>query len=197
MKGQISLIALTLAVSHSAFGSSECVEISDDQRRLSCYDAEYQPAVVSQSVSEWQVSEEASLIDDSKTVVVKTMSLDEISDRVGRSSHANLVLRCHENTTSMYMTFAGNHMTDHQQYGRVVTRVDQTDAVNYSMSVSTDNRALGLWSGSRSIPFIRSMFESETLTVRATPYSESPITVQFPISGLEKAVEPLREACNW
>lgn len=52
-------------------------------------------------------------------------------------------------------------------------------------------------SGGQTIPVIQEMFDAEQLTVRATPFNESTITVQFPIAGLQEAIEPLREACNW
>ncbi|UXZ55808.1 type VI secretion protein [Halomonas sp. 7T] len=180
-----------------AHASEACTDISNDQRRLACYDAEYRPAIERENVSEWNVSEQTSPIDDSKTVVLRTTAIEAIAGRFGRDSRPNLILRCHENKTVMYFGFEQHHMADIQGYGRVTLRVDQQNAVTRNMKASTDSKALGLWNGGQSIPVIRSMFDGDVLTVRATPFSESPITVQFPIAGLEEAISPLREACNW
>jgi len=65
------------------------------------------------------------------------------------------------------------------------------------MDESTDNKALGLWSGGESIPVIKKMFGKKQLIARMTPFSESPITVEMDITGLDAAIEPLRTACGW
>lgn len=147
--------------------------------------------------SSWIVNTSTSAIDDSRGVIMTSFSSDTIRSRFGQPRSAKLVLRCRENTTSLFLVFAGNHMTDHQQYGRVTVRIDDQDARTLRMNNSTDNRALGLWRGGQSIPVIRQMIGHDTVTVRATPFSESPITTQFPIDGLEEAIDPLRAACNW
>ncbi|WP_238366934.1 type VI secretion system-associated protein TagO [Mesobacterium pallidum] len=95
------------------------------------------------------------------------------------------------------MVAGGFFLSDIQGHGRVDLRVDQHQTRTQSMNVSTDNQALGLWNGGRSIPVIKSMFDSETLAVRLTPHSESPQEFAFNISGLEEAIKPLRQACHW
>ena len=194
-KGNLALAATLFAASAQA--SEECAQLSNDTERLACYDSEYRPTVASTQSSEWLVNEEASPIDDSRSVYLSVSSTDEIRNRYGRPGHARLVVRCVENTTSMILTFANHHMTSHRQYGTVTLRIDDETAFERRMSESTDNKALGLWNGGSSIPVIRSMYGNDVLTVRATPYSESPITAQFPITGLEEAITPLREACHW
>ncbi|WNL39843.1 type VI secretion system-associated protein TagO [Halomonas sp. PAMB 3232] len=180
-----------------AHAAEDCVDISNDDRRLACYDAEYQPSSDVTQESDWMVNSETSPIDDSTAVYLRVFSKEPVTDRIGRQGDAELWIRCSENTTAMIMKFAGNHMADLNQYGQVTLRIDDLQARTMRMDASTDHSSLGLWSGGRSIPVIRSMFDHDTLTVRATPYSQSPITTQFPITGLEEAIEPLREACNW
>ncbi|MDN3524335.1 type VI secretion system-associated protein TagO [Halomonas sabkhae] len=189
-------IVLGLAAG-TANAAEDCVNISDDESRLACYDAEYQPSQSTSTESSWSVSKEKSPIDDSVSVYLRTYSKEPIRGRLGRERDALLLIRCVENTTSMILQFGGHHMASLQQYGRVTLRIDDQDARRVRMNESTDNQALGLWNGGSSIPVVKRMFGHDTLTVRATPYSESPITTQFPITGLEEAIKPLREACHW
>jgi type VI secretion system protein VasI len=57
--------------------------------------------------------------------------------------------------------------------------------------------ALGLWNGNAAIPFIKKMMEHEKMVIRATPFSDSAVTAEYRISGLEEAIKPLRDACKW
>ncbi|MFJ5538577.1 type VI secretion system-associated protein TagO [Vreelandella titanicae] len=146
----------------------------------------------------WQVSERTSPIDDSKNVWLTVRSRERISNWLGKPSrHATLTLRCMENTTSLMLNMNDNHMADIQSYGDVTFRLDSDQAFTRSMRESTDNQMLGLWSGGRSIPVIKQMFDHDQITVRATPYSQSSITVTFPAHSLREQIEPLREACHW
>lgn len=145
----------------------------------------------------WSVSETSSPMDDSAKVTLVQQSNESVPSRFGRGSDTiGLIIRCSENSTAMYFNFKGHHMTDHRNYGEVMLRVDDANPSTYRMSVSTDNEALGRWRG-QGIGIIKSMFGAEQLVLRATPYSESPMTVTFDISGLEEEIEPLREACHW
>src|SRR5690554_2440337 len=190
-------LAVSLFSSLQVSASEECANIDNDERRLACYDAEYQPSSTVSKESEWMVNQEVSPIDDSVSVYMRVFSKEPIPARFRGEGKAELWLRCQENTTSLLLNMAGHHMTSIQQYGRVVWRLDDDAARTISMTESTNNRSLGLWRGGVSIPEIKRMFDHDVLTVRATPFSESPITTQFPITGLKEAIKPLREACNW
>ena len=54
-----------------------------------------------------------------------------------------------------------------------------------------------LWYGANAIGFAKKLFSGNNLLIRATPYSDSSIQVEFPIAGLEQAIAPLRKACKW
>lgn len=177
--------------------ASDCSDVDDNTQRLRCYDMENRPATSRSTVSQWYVNESSSKFDDSKTVSVSLSSTDTIAKRFGGSGQASLHLWCSENTTQAYFGFAENFMADIQGYGRVRYRVDDKPAVTQSMDVSTNNEALGLWSGGRSIPFIKDMFGHDSMVVQATPFNQSPVTVTFSITGLEQAIKPLRTACHW
>ena len=107
-----------------------------------------------------------------------------------------LVIRCVENTTALYFHFGGLFMSD-LDHGHVEYRIDKKKPSSRRFQESNDHEALGLWSGAGSIPFIKEMFGAEKLLIRATPHSESMVTGEFNIGGLEQAIEPLRKACHW
>jgi type VI secretion system protein VasI len=88
-------------------------------------------------------------------------------------------------------------MADLQDYGLVEYRIEKQAASSKRFTESTNNRALGLWNGSEAIPFIKKLVGADTLLVRFTPYNDNKITAKFDISGLEKAIKPLRRNCNW
>ena len=52
------------------------------------------------------------------------------------------------------------------------------------MDVSTDNEALGLFRGSRAIPYIKELMVGKKMIIRFTPYNESSVQLPFVIEGL-------------
>lgn len=150
--------------------------------------------------SPWQASEDVSPMDDSKNVYLYTRSNEPIPGRYRRSiARPTLTLRCVENTTALILNMDGHFMasSEYHNWGHVEMRIDDGNAFTKSMRESTNNRSLGLWNGGSSIPVIKQMFNADQLTMRATPHSESPMTMTFDISELEEEIAPLREACHW
>jgi type VI secretion system protein VasI len=194
-----------------------CADNTDDAARLKCYDAlaavPPSPSVAEASSSsvpapppaptpvrnDWTVSFDKSKIDDSKAVYLAVFSAEPVPQRFGNGQNAQLTIRCLENTTALYIIFGGAFMasSEYDNYGDVTYRVDDRPAVKKGFNNSTDNQALGLWSGGVAIPMIKQLFGGTKLVVRAVPYNESQVELEFPISGLEDAVKPLRETCKW
>ena len=111
----------------------------------------------------------------------------------GDSGPLTLWVRCHEDTTALIISGDCHLASGFQGYGEVTMRTDDDKATTRSFEASTDNSALGLWTGGRSISVIQSMFGKERLVVRLTPFSMSPIEATFEIAGLEEAVKRHRE----
>lgn len=145
----------------------------------------------------WVVTEDKSALDDSTTVVLSLNSRESINGQFGPAGPAMLVLRCFENTTVLYLWLNNLFLSDIQGFGIVSYRIDDGKASELRMKQSTDNKALGLWSGSVSIPIIKKLIEGRSIVMRATPFNESPIEFSFDLLGLGTAITPLREACNW
>jgi Type VI secretion system VasI, EvfG, VC_A0118 len=199
-------ISLNLPPSASALNLSVPITgIPADQTDVGSEPAQNQTAEVADPVEAppavdkglWRVSETTSAFDDSKTVVLQLSSTSPVRGQFGPAGPAILYLRCMENTTNAYIWMNDLFLADIQGFGRVEYRIDEQGAAAANMEVSTDNKALGLWSGGRAIPFIQELIGGEMIVFRVTPFNESPIEFKMKIGGLEGAVAPLREACGW
>lgn len=194
------LVFIALLISTQASADVEqCLNVEDDFERLDCYDRElgFGPQIsTTQGTGDWKVRTETSQMDDSTNVFLNIQSEDHTNCRYDSAPH-KLWIACRENKTTLWVWFGGCFMSGNQGKGRVTYRLDRDKASQISMRESNDNSALGLWNGGSSIPFIKKMFGKEQLLLRATPFSDSTVTGTFRIGGIEDAIEPLREACNW
>ena len=176
---------------------AKCAVKPGDLDRLSCYDdfakqqglagPQTQPTKIS-GKGNWQVSVKTNPVDDSKTVVL-ALRADSGKSKLGKP--VTLITRCKSNTTVFYISW-------NDYLGRnteVLTRVGSQDAVTKNWSLSTDSQATFHPRGT--ISFIKNMMDADNLVAQITPYSESPVTAIFDTSGLENAIKPLRETCNW
>lgn len=196
-------IGFALLCSSSAIAApADCISIEVDLDRLACYDREAgrtpTAAPVSRPAGEWRIHKETSKLTDQPTIVMMVQSDESIDCGWNRGGKISLILRCMENKTVLYFD-TGCHMasSDYNDYGEIVYRIDEEAARTVSGDASTDNRALGLWSGGRSIQVIKQMFGKSQMVARMTPYSENPFVATFNIAGIEETIKPLREACHW
>ncbi|WP_299941177.1 type VI secretion system-associated protein TagO [uncultured Nitratireductor sp.] len=202
MRGIFAGAVVLAATCAPGFAAGEgCIEISNDLDRLACYDKALgrtpERKIEPTAKGKWRVQKETSKLTDQPTVVLNLRSEEEVDCGWNRGGKISLILRCMENKTVLYFN-TGCHMADSiGGYGRITYRLDSDKAKTAEGDASTDNRALGLWSGGRSIPVIKSMFGKSEMVVRMTPFSESPFTATFDITGLEESIKPLREACHW
>lgn len=184
-----------------------CAGIEDGVKRLECYDAigkdlqqkadnALSEALMVKTSGSWRTDVRKSPVDDSPSVVISTVSKSSVATKF-KTHTPMLIARCVENKTSMYVDFDGAFMSDYGSFGNVTLRADKEPAKTYSMNASTDHNALGVWSGGTAIPMLKSLLGKTALMVRATPHSESPLTFEFDISGMDEAIKPVREACRW
>ena len=176
---------------------AKCAAVEGSLTRLNCYDqlAESlgltpETTTLSSGPGEgnWRVSIDTNPIDDSRTVVL-ALTADEVSSTYGEP--ISLILRCQSNNTEVYINWNSYLGSE----ADVTTRVGDAPAQTRRWPLSTDSKATFYPGGD--ISFINSLMESDQFVAQVTPYSESPVTAVFNTAGLEKAVEPLRETCNW
>lgn len=198
----MALFCALLTTSAAANDFSDCGKIDNDLDRLACYDKISGRTPATQFLSpagKWGVRIDKSPFKDTTDVFMSIASDEPINcGRISGPAYAQLHLRCHENTTAIYIS-TQCHLTSSQynDYGGVEVRIDDAPSRKVAMDSSTSNDSLGLWSGGKAIPFIKTMIGKDVMLTRFTPYSESPVTARFQISGLGEAIKPLRESCGW
>lgn len=199
--GAIVILVVILLVSraNAEDDPKACTAITQDSKRLECFDLIFKKSsvTISSPKTDWVVTEEKSKIDDSTNVLLSLKSTQPIQNQYGVASYLEMSILCREKKTDFYIAFGGHFMANIESYGVVTFRVDKRPAVKKSLAKSTDHKALGLWGGANSVPFIRDLFGGSILFVRATPYNESAVSSEFNITGLQDAITPLRRACGW
>lgn len=212
-------IGLALAVSLLAVGGAAaqspdnrltqaaiCSLVPDSLVRLNCFDKVFPkggvpaldteadvpaPAGGSPGYGIWQVDETKSAIDDSPTVFAY---LQPTRDAGFTVLPRGLILRCMENTTSVILatdTFAIGTET-----GTVTARIDDQPARVERWEMSTDNQSVGLWSGSKAIPFMKELRDSKKLAFRVELRERTDLVFED-VTGIAAVVDRIAEACRW
>jgi type VI secretion system protein VasI len=151
----------------------------------------------SDQIGPWSLQEVVPPVGSQNSLIMSTTSYQPLPGIFGREQEATLLLTCVENTTRFEVTFGENFMSDVGDYGALIYKLDDEPPVALNAVASADNFSLGLYSGAQAIPLIVSMFGNQRLFVTATSFTGRTLTASFSIDGLEDAVEPLRDLCNW
>jgi len=209
------LFSLLLPSSSLAETGANCIKLTVDSVRLACFDftfgasgtqnqappdgdsASVVPAQTGGNTGKWLKIIDKSKMTDAHNVYISLESENSIAGQFGTPGPAILTLRCQENTTSVLFHFNDQFVASIQGYGKLEYRLDTDRMRAINTQESTNNKALGLWSGRRAIPFMKSLLGHHQLVVRATPYNASPVTITYAISGLENVIGDLRKTCHW
>ena len=156
----------------------------------------YGPAAADDIGSQWNETGDRSAMDDSLTVILWTGAEEPMPKEFGGSTVPRLVVRCHENRTSIYVDYdqyitTGDVDDEHQ----VRYRIDNRKPVSVHWGVSSDFEALGVWRGA--VGLVQEVSGAEKFIVQTIPYGRSAETTTFDVSGLDKRLAPLAKACNW
>jgi len=148
----------------------------------------------------WNVSEDRSPMDDSKTVVLSLDSDNTIDGPLG-SKRPTLLIRCQEGKTEAYIDtgmaasveqdFEGGPLYTHT----VRLRLDQGDALTEHWGGSTNDDAL--FSDGDQIAFTKELADAQTLTFEFTPFDANPAIARFDLRNLSKHLPQLGASCGW
>lgn len=207
------LLVLSNGVEAEEDGFADCHAMSTNYIRLMCYDkktgyskpeadeleeqeitAALVPAIQKPEPQgkQWRYTDETSALDNRKDVWLNVTSKNTEGNAIGSPTRATLWVRCMENRTNLLIGFE-RYTTEDQS---VKFRLDDGSIQTQWMEIMRSGDGIGIWSGSRAIPFIRNMFGKEEMVIAYNTYT-GPVEFSFDISGLSKRIEPLASACNW
>jgi hypothetical protein len=78
---------------------------------------------------------------------------------------------------------------------KVTTRLDDKPAQIGVWQKSDNFRAIGLWNGSKSIPFLKELAQGQTLFVRVEDGSRKDVI--FDLANIGEVASEISAACNW
>jgi type VI secretion system protein VasI len=143
----------------------------------------------------WAPAFGISKVDDSKTVSLSVTAESSIQGWLKRYT-PDLFIRCQQRKTEVFIVTG---MAPNVEYGMhdqatVTLRFDKAPAVKYVANKSTDGEALFL---PNAISLIRTMLKSKRMLFHFTPFNSNPQETEFDLTGLDKTIAPLQEACGW
>lgn len=184
---------------------ARCAQLAGDLDRLACFDRTASEAgldrpqplpVPTSGTGDWRISRGRNPIDDSERV---TLTLEATSGQTRYGETVTLVARCQSNRTELYINWydflGSDNRNGRSKWKDVTIRIGDQGAIRQSWSVSTNNEATFApdWAGS----LLKQMVQSDRFLAQTTPHGENPMTATFDTAGLENALVPLMEACNW
>lgn len=205
MKKKLLVLLLPIIFTDFAFAKSllistigSCKSINDNEQRLACYDAAFEvntSVVETNSESKWVITDEVSPIDDSKTVILSLKSDSPIKSDFSKVT-PKLYIICKERKTNFIIDFDMFLSTDDI---KPITRIDSDKAVNgVEWYISTDYKALFYPGSQKKInEFIKTLKDKKKFFIQVTPFSKGSVNTTFDLTGLDEAIKPVREACNW
>ena len=144
--------------------------------------------VLDSSTGKWEVHEDVSPLDDSKTVIMALSS----EDRIGQT-RPQLVVRCMEGETHVFIDY--DTILGRPGYDVTVwTRFDQRPAESSRWAVSSSGTAIFADYG---VSLALEIASARMLFVRVIPERGNRISATFQLKGSVEAMRPLREACGW
>ena len=173
-----------------------CAAENNTVKRLDCYDqlaarygqAPKETVTNAASKGKWLTKTNTDPLTD-KSVFLAILEAD--SGRGTYGDTARLFVRCQDNTTEAYInwkTFLGSDGI------RVTSRIDKNPAKTSTWDISTDHKASFMPNAAATL---KNFIGATSFVANLTPYSESPITAVFDITGAESALEDISKGCGW
>lgn len=196
-----SAVILFATAAFAEMTPQQCSNIADSLQRLTCFDKLYPKSENTEETqsaetkaeainSPWDVTEEKSPIDDSPRIRAFILPKNEDTKRSILGS-TGLGLRCYDNTTSVIYLHGQFSINDSTQ---ITYRLGDRSPQSEKWGSSDTRQAIGLWSGSRAIPFMKQLKNGMTLAIQTqNPRSEA----VFELGNVEDIVTKIANACKW
>ena len=214
---RLSVAILVSLISNPLFANSvfidtvrKCHSFANIDDRLTCYDTATGYKLEDTSLSndgnvsssendhvnisgdQWEINVEKSALTGKSDVFMYVTSENLEPNSIGRPETGRLWIRCLDNTTAILITH-GIYISDPHN---VKYKLDDGPIQKKWMSALNGGGGVGLFSGGKSIPFIKTLLNRERMVAVLSGYSRNAELV-FNISGLENKIDELATACNW
>ena len=171
-------------------------------------------AVQASTGDKWQVTEERSPMDDSKTMVL-TLDSDDLVQGPNGAVRPSLMVHCEQKKTAVYV-FTGMASSIEEgveggpsDFHKVGLRLDDSPAGYGSWGESNDHKALfasdliydatghaSAFSGG-AIKFAKELAQAGILSFQFTPFDGNTQVARFDLRGLDPHLHKLAETCGW
>lgn len=200
MRKTLFVLALVPVMAAAAVEDSEiatCAARASSVERLACFDNlakrhQLAPSSITQpseGPGKWWTNTTVDPLND-EDMYLAGLTAESGRGRFGED--VDLVIRCKNNKTEMYINWQSFLGMDGI---RTTYRVGKSPAATSTWGVSTDHTS-AFFPGSP-VPTLKQMHGETSFIANVTPYSESPVTATFDLTGIETALADIRSGCNW
>jgi len=143
----------------------------------------------------WEVSDETSPIDGSRTIVLSLPAEQSIASLVGAEKFPRLFIRCKSHQTDTYI-HTGSLPFDADRGGKysVRLRLDDGEPITQFWGPSTSHDSLF---APNPVEFAKLLAASRKLAFEFTPLGSGPVATWFDLTSLEEPLGRIAEACGW
>lgn len=163
--------------------SARCISLSDEAEKADC--------IRRLTTERWDVAVRVDKLDGSKSVFVGIMSGDTLDGPAG-STRPFLAIRCLRNRTDVTISNWGRYLGRGGIPAR--WRVDNEPIVSERWESSQDG---WIAFASNPISLLKRTYDRKELVVSVQPRGAQPRSVGFHLPGLNVAIRPIREVCQW
>lgn len=177
-----------------------CATISDASKRLACFDVLAEKITLDGAAGTeknkpgWSVASTVSPITDQNEVFLQRRSQNSVETDVFGVVHPVFLAQCLSGKTSVAVNWGfivgGGTIP-------VTYRIDEGEPKTVAIKVSDDFRSIASWDSDRAVAVLKALIGKKTFAVQVTALSQGPMRAVFDMAGLDKAIAPLRKACNW
>ena len=177
-----------------------CAAISDASKRLACFDVLVEKITVDSAAgagknkSGWIVASAVSPITDRNEVFLQRRSQNTVETDVFGVAHPVFLAQCLSGKTSVAVNWG--FIVDGGTIP-VTYRIDEDEPKTVAIKVSDDFRSIASWDSDRAVRVLKTLIGKKTFAVEVSALSQGPVRAVFDMTGMEKAIAPLRKACNW
>jgi type VI secretion system protein VasI len=178
----------------------QCVVVKDASKRLACFDVLAEKANLEGSSgatrqkSGWSLASSVSPLTDKSEVFLQKSSEKPVETDAFGIARPIFRIQCLNGKTSVAVDWG--FIID----GGIIPvtyRIDADEPKTVAINVSDDFRSIASWDSARAIAFLKTLIGKKQLAIQVTALSQGPVRAVFDMTGLEKAVLPLRKACSW